>query len=575
MNAYEKQIRRALRRKKAAPCIPENSYFLSRVAKAASAAIEKNISARAFTAPPPHIPGDFMLVLTPEGASHAAQALSGEVPFIARGEAQGAFLNLFLNRDAVYGEVLTEVLEQGNRYGTTAGDGTPVIVEYSSPNIAKPLGVNNLRSTLIGESVARLHEYTGRAVLRDNYLGDWGQQFGKLLCAYELWGDRRKIRKNPVPELKELYVEFEKRAAEDPSLEEKARALAQRLETGDRHLTALWKKFRTLSIRDFKKMYGRFGISFDAYGGEHFFVEEGKRAAEACLAKNVCTRGEGGAVVAEFPELPGFILMRSDGATLYHARDLAQLAFRTQELKVRDIRYIVGGEQTLYFRQLFELAKRIGFMAGSEALHVGFGLVLAEGKRMSTRRGTSVEVAELLERATEKAREVIAAKSPDVSPREREAIAEAVGIGAIVYNDLHQSRERDISFDWEKMLNVEGGSAVYLQYTHARILSLLAKVGGAQSAKPIFKEGEEYFLARELAIFPFVVSRAAEHDAPHMVAGYLERVAGLFNTFYGKVNVSGTADPALRASRLTLSKATGQVLKNGLWLLNVPLPQRL
>jgi len=576
LQSYKKAVTR-VRERYRKTAFREDEYVLERVIGELERATGRNLSYRDVVQPPRHERADIALTGSPDATAAAAAAINGgDYEFLERAAATGPFLNVTLRAERLYARVLEQVAAGGERYGShNYGGGRLAVIDYSSPNIAKPIGVGHLRSTIIGEALARLYERCGYAVLRDNYLGDWGQQFGKLLCAYERWG--KQNGKTSVGELKDLYVRFEREAKDDEVLEAEAREYFRKLEAGDRKLTALWKKFRELSIKEFEKTYGTFGVKFDVYGGESPFVERAKAVTAECLASGACRRNDEGAVIADVDGLPTFLLERTDGATLYHARDLAQLAFRFRELEAELVLYVVGNEQSLHFKQLFALAGAMGVAEAPRATHVGFGLVLGDdGKRMSTRKGTAVELGELAAKATGKAEAILREKAPELKEKERRTIARQVGIGAIVYNDLRQSREKNIRFDWERMLDVEAGSALYLQYTAARIRSLLAKVPAPATDMPlVFAEAEEYALALKLLLFPKAVRQAQEENAPHAIAAYLEELAALFNLFYNTISVSGTDDEKLRASRRALADSVGRVLRNGLEVLNVPIPERL
>ncbi len=572
---YKKAARKARRRYRETKQV-RGTYLLERTARELSRVVGRDIAYRNIVLPPRHEHADVALTGAPREMSAAAERINeGKSELLEQAYAVGPFLNVTLRGEKLYGDVLHEVREGHERYGShNAGSGRLVVIDYSSANIAKPIGVGHLRSTIIGESLARIYEYQGYAVMRDNYLGDWGQQFGKLITAYRKWGNPADTS---VETLKDLYVRFERESSDDKALEEEARECFKKLEEGDRKLVALWKKFRDISIGEFEKTYKTFDVTFDVYGGESFFADRARAVIAQCLADKVCNANEDSAVVVDIEGLPTFLLRRSDGATLYHARDLAQLAFRFRELEAEQVLYVVGNEQRLHFKQLFALAKRLGVAETARALHIGFGLVLGDdGKRMSTRKGTAIELDELVRKAIGAAGDILRAKAPERARSERELVAKQVGIGAVVYNDLRQSREKDIRFDWKRMLDVEGGSAVYLQYTAARIRSLMEKVkasGGGEAYR--YETPEEHALALLLAWFPKVVSQACGENAPHLIATYLEELAAAFNLFYNKISVSETGDERLKASRLALTDAVGQVLGNGLELLNVPVPERL
>jgi len=504
-------------------------------------------------------------------------------------ESLGPFVNFKIKDDVLISAVLGAVKDLGAHYGKSDGDGRNAdkvfLIEYSSPNIAKPIGVGHMRSTIIGQALANLSEATGyKVVIKHNYLGDWGTQFGKLAYAYELWGNEAMLQENPLRNLKDLYVKFHEEAEKDLTLEERGREYAAKLESGDEKLLELWARFRAISIQGFKETFGKLGVQFDAYLGENYFgaSNEKDNLVEECLKRGIAhTDPETGAVVVEGlknkegKELPSFILRKKDGTTLYLGRDLSALKERIRLWHPAEVAIIVGKEQELHFRQLFALATHLDILNDKiTARHIDFGTVLSEGKKMSTRKGSLVELESLLEEAIEKAATLLKEKNPDISQETIQKNAETIGVGAIIYNDLRQSRERNISFDWDRMLNFEGASAAYLQYTAVRIGSILEKVGEGD-IYPEKLETIERILIVKLGLFPKIICQARENDAPHLVATYLEELAQLFNSFYAAISVKDTEDENHRKMRIQLISSVRQVLLNGLNLLNVKVPERM
>lgn len=511
---------------------------------------------------------------------------SKKTNLIEKAETAGPFVNLFLSRVFVYDLALTQAIKLGEKFGENdCNAGKVALIDYSGPNIAKPIGVGHLRSTIIGQALANIYEKTGYATIKDNHLGDWGTQFGKLIYAYRQWGDKKKIAVNPIFELNNLYVKFHEEAEKDPKIEENAREIFKKMEDGDESLLKLWKKFRKISIAEFKKVYEKLGVSFDTYVGESFFAKETDKIVGDCLKKKLAKIDtETGAVAVEnLNGLPSFLLRKKDDSGLYITRDLATLVFRMEIFKPDDVLYVVGEEQSLHFRQLFALAKALDYIDEDTAKHIGFGLVLAGGEKMSTRKGTLIELNDLIKQSTEKSKEILLQKNKELNEKEIEEISEIIGIGAVIYNDLRQSRQNNISFDWDRMLDFEGGSAVYLQYTYARINSILKKaddfprvVLGKEKINIFrFEKDSEFALARKIMFFPRVILTTQKHNAPHLVATYLEELAQLFNHFYNEVSIIGTEDEKLKASRLALIKSVAITIKNGLALLNVKTAKKI
>ncbi|OGN08052.1 MAG: arginine--tRNA ligase [Candidatus Yanofskybacteria bacterium RIFCSPHIGHO2_01_FULL_45_42] len=543
---------------------------------------------------PPHVHGDLALnifdaaKISGQSAVNLAAAISKALELklpehLEKIELAGPFVNLFLKRKLFYRESLTEAVRLGEKFGeSNVNAGKLAWVEYSAPNIAKPIGVGHLRSTIIGQALVNIYHATGYGVLRHNYLGDWGTQFGKLIYAYQQWGDENKINQNPIAELKELYVRFHKEAETNPDMEDKACALSLRLEEGAPELLSLWQRFKDLSVANFKKTYQKLGVEFDLWLGESEFAGQGQDIAKECLDKKICQKDpDSGAVVCDLGGgIPTFLIQKQDGSTLYITRDLASIKFRVEAARPDVLLYIVGSEQELNFRQFLGLAEKLGYVQLGRAKHIGFGTILSEGKKMSTRGGTLIELEELIAQSIAKSKEIIKEKNPDLNSAQADEISRIVGVGAIIYNDLRQSRTKNISFNWKRMLDFESGSAAYLQYTYVRIRSILKRAtsrpsGQATGFSYIFEKESEFNLTRKMVFFPQVVLKAQENNWPHLVATYLEELAQLFNTFYNEASIINTSDILLRESRLNLISAVAAIVKKGLGLLDIKVPDKM
>lgn len=499
-----------------------------------------------------------------------------KLPFVAAVEASGGYVNVRFDMERVAQETIRDA--QKKTYGASCeGTGKTVVVEYSSPNTAKPMSVGHLRSTVIGESLKRLYEFQGYTVVGINHLGDFGTQFGKLLVAYERWQDKAAFAKRPMQEMLRLYVKFHDEAEKDPTLENEAREAFKKLENGDTHLAKLWLLFCAVSVKEFERVYGMLGVQIDLALGESFYRRKLTGVVERCLANKVAVKNEDGSV-AVFPDgLPSFLLQKKDGSSLYATRDIAAAEFRQKELNPEKIIYVVGGEQTLHFQQVFATLARLGY-DGSRFEHDGFGLVsLPEGK-MSTREGRIVFLEDLLAEAKRRAYTIVSQKSPHFAESERTHIAEAVGVGAIIYSDLAQSREKDIVFSWEKALTMEGNSAPYLMYAYARAMSILRKSNEEPNEKDIevahISTERERRLVRHIARFPEVVRDATATDHPHLVATYLNTLVQDFNRFYAEDPVLA-AEGTVRMTRLLIVGAVARVLENGLSLLGITPIERM
>ena len=572
-----------------------DNYTLIKIKKSLGGILEIDADKLSLNAPPEHIKTDLSMALFGfaglDSGGNDPKKLAGDWAkkinetkneFIENAQALGPYLNINLKKQKIYSLILNDISKLKNKFGQSDLNAKKVaVIDYSGPNIAKPIGVGHLRSTIIGQALANIYEATGYGVIRDNYLGDWGTQFGKLVYAYQKWGDKKKIAENPIKELNELYIKFHKEVEKNPEIEDNARQIFQKMEKEDSELIKLWMKLRSISIAEFKKIYERLGIKFDTYLGESYFAEETDKIVDECLEKGLAKKDEetGAIAVEDLEGLPSFLLRKKDDSGLYITRDLAALIFRMEVFEPDDILYVVGEEQSLHFRQLFALARALGYIDGMKAKHIGFGLILSGGEKMSTRKGTLIELEKLIKQSVEKSKEILCQKNKDLSDKEIEEISEIVGLGAVVYNDLRQSRQKNISFDWDRMLDFEGGSAVYLQYTVARINSILKKLNAGEIeekiSKPVFEKDSEVALARKMMFFPQIILDAQKHNSPHLVAVYLEELAQLFNHFYNEVLVINTKDANLRLSRVLLIKSVATVIKNGLGLLGVKTPEKI
>src|SRR3989339_1261008 len=593
--AVEKTKKRITKELSSKKTVIFDNYTLIKIKKSLGGILEIDADKLSLNAPPEHIKTDLSMALFGfaglDFGGNDPKKLAGDWAkkinetkneFIENAQALGLYLNINLKKQKIYSLILKDISKLKSKFGQSDLNIKKVaVIDYSGPNIAKPIGVGHLRSTIIGQALANIYEATGYSVIRDNHLGDWGTQFGKLVYAYRQWGDKKKIAENPIKELNDLYIKFHEEADKNPEIEDIAREIFQKMEEGDSELIKLWIKFRSISIAEFKKIYERLGIKFDAYLGESYFAEETDKLVEECLEKKLAKKDEetGAIAVEDLDGVPSFLLRKKDDSGLYITRDLAALIFRVKVFEPDDILYVVGEEQSLHFKQLFALARALGYIDGAKAKHIGFGLVLSGGEKMSTRKGTLIELEELIKQSVEKSKEILRQKNKDLSEKEIEEISEIVGLGAVVYNDLRQSRQKNISFDWKRMLDFEGGSAVYLQYTVARINSILKKLNADETkekiSKPIFEKESEVALARKMMFFPQIILDAQKHNSPHLVAVYLEELAQLFNHFYNEVLVINTKDANLRLSRVLLIKSVATVIKNGLGLLGVKTPEKI
>jgi arginyl-tRNA synthetase len=511
---------------------------------------------------------------------YAAQiAAAAPAGFFQKVEAAApGFINFWLSDKTLQDEF--KRIAADKKYGTgNIGKGKTVIVEYSQPNIAKKMHVGHMRTTIIGAALANILEQSGYRVVRWNYLGDWGTQFGKLIAAYKMWGNKAAVEKDPIEELQKLYVRFHAEMKTDPALEKRGQEEFKKLEDGDRENRKLWEWFKKESLKEFMKMYRTLDVDFDVWIGEAFFEREMKATVRELMDAHIAERSEG-AVVIKLDDvgLPPALIQKTDGASLYLTRDIANLRYRLKKYKPVKILYVVGNEQALAFDQLFAVAKKLGWDAdGVELKHIKYGLVLGNGgKKLSTREGTAQLLEGVINEAVSRAREVIDTKNPDLAPKEKDAIATAVALGALRYNDLKENRTTDIIFDWEKMLDFSGDSGPYLQYTYARLKSILrkSKIPGAK-LRPgavdvsTLERTTEFALMRKLFEFPDVVVRAGELYSTSTLAVYLYKLAVAANKFYETTPILKDDDIARRNARLLLAATAAQVLQKGLGLLGI------
>lgn len=550
--------------------------------------------ASALTAPPDSAMGDFAFPCFPLAKARRANpakiaadlaAAIGPTPLIARIEAKGPYLNFFVERTAWTRDVLGRIFREGDKYGASdEGRGKTVVIDYSAPNVAKEFRIFHLRTTVLGHALCNLYRMLGWRCVGINHLGDWGTQFGVVLAAFEEKGDESRLSEEPIKYLTGLYVEYSRRMTDDPSLRDRARQWLKKLEDGDAEARRLWRTFVDLSVRDFKRVYKRLGIEFDHYRGESYYFEKTddviRRAQEAGAAEI-----SEGALVIKMPDekLPPVIIRKSDGATTYVTRDIAAAINRHEEFRFDRMLYVVGSEQKLHFEQLFEALRRMGCEWAGRCVHVPYGIYLelqeVEGEtrraKAGTRGGFKVLLEDVLNEAADRAERIIDEHYEEGFFENKREAADAVGIGAIVFNDLKNTRIKDVVFDWDSMLSFKGETGPYLQYTHARTCSILRKWDREVAADVDFAllgDPEEFEMSKILARYPQVIGRAAEAYEPSVVAGYLLEVAASFNKYYTDLTNHKVADesaPELSRARVLMADCVRRVLAGGLRILGI------
>lgn len=489
--------------------------------------------------------------------------------------ATGPYVNFFLDKAAISHQVLTDVITEKDQYGKlNIGQGRNVTIDMSSPNIAKPFSVGHLRSTVIGDALANIHEKLGYKPIRINHLGDWGKQFGMLIVAYKLWGDKVAVEADPISELLKLYVRINAEAEEKPELDEEARQWFKKLEDGDPEAHELWQWFRDESLVEFNRIYDKLDVTFDSYNGEAFYNDKMDEGIQILEEKGLLQESKGARIVdLESYNLPPALIMKTDGATLYITRDMATAMYRKRTYDFVKSIYVVGQEQINHFKQLKAVLKEMDFDWSNDMTHVTFGLVTKDKKKLSTRKGNIILLEPTLDEAISRALTQIEAKNPDLENKEE--VAHAVGVGAVKFYDLKTDRDNGYDFDLEAMVSFEGETGPYVQYAYARIQSILRKANFVPSAENDYKlaDAESWDIIKHIQNFSNVVERAGDKFDPSLIAKYAINLAQAFNKYYAHTRILDESPE--RDSRLALAYATGLVLKEALRLLGVKAPEKM
>ena len=489
--------------------------------------------------------------------------------------ATGPYINFFLDKAAISNDILRAVISEKADYGQQdIGHGQNVTLDMSSPNIAKPFSVGHLRSTVIADALGHIYSKLGYKAIRINHLGDWGKQFGMLIVAYKLWGDKEAIEANPIDELLKLYVRINAEADENPELDEQARQWFKKLEDGDQEALDLWQWFRDESLVEFNRIYDKLDVSFDYFHGEAFYNDKMDEGIQILEDKNLLQESKGAQIVnLEKYDLPPALIKKSDGATLYITRDMATAMYRHRTFNFAKNIYVVGQEQSHHFKQLKAVLKEMGFDWSDDMIHVSFGLVTKNKKKLSTRKGNIIRLEPTLDEAEARALTQIEAKNPGLE--NKEAVAHAVGVGAVKFYDLKTDRDNGYDFDLEAMVSFEGETGPYVQYAYARIQSILRKAAfvPASDANYTLHDAESWDIIKLLQDFPSIIQRAADKYDPSIVAKYAINLAQTFNKYYAHTRILD--ENPERDSRLALANATGIVLKEALRLLGVDAPEKM
>ena len=498
-------------------------------------------------------------------------------------EQVNAYVNMFLKKDAFAKEVVSEVVAAGDDYGKCSlGEGKTVIVEYSSPNIAKPFHIGHIRSTVIGASIAKIYDNLGFKVVRINHLGDYGTQFGKMIVAYRRWGNKQDVIDAPIKTLLSYYTKFHVEAENDPTLEDEARATFTKLENGEPEEQALWQWFRDESLKEFSRVYDMLGITYDSYAGESFYSDKMPRFVKELEEKGLLEEDNGAQLVRldDYGLTPALIT-KSDGSTLYITRDIAAAVYRKETYDFYKNIYVVASQQNLHFQQWIQILELMGYDWARSCIHVPFGLVSLEDGTMSTREGRVVFLEDVLNGAVDKTREIIKEKNPDADAETVEDIAKAVGIGAVVFNELSNYRIKDYVFSWEHVLNFEGETGPYVQYTHARACSILRNAGDDIVAKAKAGFDAKYLtgesaheLSRLLYELPEVIVEAGEKYEPSIVTRHIVDIAQAFNKFYHDEHILVDNEDE-KIAKVAMVLAAKSAIRNGLDLLCMKAPEKM
>ena len=515
-------------------------------------------------------------------AADVAEKLAGSEAF-SEVKNVNAYVNFFMNRAEVATATVDEVIAKGEAFGgSNMGAGQKVIVEYSSPNIAKPFHIGHIRSTVIGNSIYKIYDALGYETIRINHLGDYGTQFGKMIVAYKKWGNREDVEREPIKSLLAYYIKFHDEAEKDPALEDEARATFTRLEAGEPEEVELWQWFRDESLKEFTYVYDMLGIEFDSYAGESFYSDKMDRIVDIMNDRGILKESEGAQIVdlEEYNMTPALI-KKKDGSTLYITRDIAAAVYRKEHYDFDKNIYVVASQQNLHFQQWFKIIELMGFDWSEKCVHVPFGMVSLEDGTMSTRKGKVVFLLDVLNKAVDQTREII--KEKNVAEEDVDQIAREVGIGAVMFQELSNNRIKDYTFAWDKVLNFEGETGPYVQYTHARACSVLRKSAEAAEAvisgqiKPdmSYVTGDSaYERIKSIAVFPEVVKEAAEKYEPSIITRHIIDVAQFFNKFYHDEHILVDNEDE-KAAKLAVVYAAKQTIKNGLALLGISAPEKM
>lgn len=501
----------------------------------------------------------------------------GDVDYLDRIEVKGAYLNFFVKTE-VFVKSMIEAANFENFGGSDIGEGKNICLDYSSPNVAKNFHVGHLRTTIIGNSLYKIFSKLGYNAIRINHLGDWGTQFGKLIVAYKAWGSKEAVEKDGISELMKLYVKFHEEADKNPELVDEARAWFAKMEQGDEEALSIWQWFKDISLVEYKRTYDLLGVDFDYYLGESFYRDKCQEVVDKITEAGLLKESEGAMIVdlSEYDMAP-CIITKKDGSSIYATRDLAAIFYRKKTYNFCKCLYVTGQEQKLHFAQVFKVVELLGNeWAKDQLVHIPYGLVSLEGAKLSTRNGNIIYAEDILHDAIEKSLEIITEKSPNLENKEE--VAKMVGVGSVLFNDLYNQRIKDVSFSWDKVLNFDGETGPYVQYTHARCSSVVRLAENFDPSNEVdfsvITEPDAIFLLKEINRFPKVVLDAADKYEPSIVARFAVDVAQAFNKFYNSTRIN-VPEENVKNARVMLTYLTKKTLSDALELLGIQAPEAM
>ena len=500
----------------------------------------------------------------------------GTADFLNKIDVQGGYLNFFIDKEK-FAQQIIEDYRNAKEYGSsTEGNGQTICIDYSSPNVAKNFHVGHLRTTIIGNSLHKIFKKLGYNVVRINHLGDWGTQFGKLIVAYKKWGSKEAVEQDGISELMSIYVKFHEEAEKDPSLNDEARAWFTKMEHGDKEALSIWKWFLDISLKEFMRVYDILGMEFDSYNGESFYNDKMPAVIEELKEKGLITVSEGAQIVdLEKYNMPPCLITKKDGISLYATRDISAAIYRQNTYHFTKCLYVTGLEQKLHFAQWFKVIELMGYDWYKGLVHIPYGLVSLKSGKLSTRKGNILYAEDILKESIQKIHQIIEEKNPDLP--DKDTVAKQVGIGAIIFNDLYNQRIKDVLFDWDKLLNFDGETGPYVQYTYARAASVIRKVGDIDPSVfdySVLTDDASMALLKEISRFPEVVKDASEKYEPCVVARYAVSLAQTFNKFYHDCQIN-VEEENVKFTRTNLTRIVKNIIRDALDLLGMSCPEQM